>query len=148
MRSVPAAPFLQLAATNLVHYSRPLPSRQLLYQYELANTPGKSIIAFRVTFPKSGSFPPHRHGGASVVGVVIEGAISNRMNDEPVKVIPAGEAWYEAPGCHHRVFDNHLATESTTVLATYVVDTDVVTQGGLAALTIVDEEFRAVVASK
>lgn len=78
---------------------------------------------------------------------MLEGAILNKMNDEPVKVLAAGETWYEAPGCHHRVFDNHLATEQTTVLATYVVDTDVVTEGGLAALTVVDEEFRDVVAS-
>ena len=69
------------------------------------------------------------------------------MNDEPVKVLAAGESWYEAPGCHHRVFDNNLATEPTTVVATYVVDTDVVREGGLAALTVVDEEFRDVVAA-
>ena len=128
-------------------HSRPLPSRQLLYQYELANSPGQSIIAFRVTFPKNGAFPPHRHGGASVVGYVLDGAVLNRVNDEPAKVLTPGETWYEAPGCHHRTFDNHLATEPTTVLATYVVDTEVVRQGGLAALTIVDEEFRDVVAS-
>lgn len=72
---------------------------------------------------------------------MLDGAVLNRVNDEPVKVLTAGETWYEAPGCHHRTFDNHLATERTTVLATYVVDTEVVRKGGLAALTIVDEEF-------
>ncbi|KAM0795741.1 hypothetical protein BDR22DRAFT_882949 [Usnea florida] len=123
--------------------ARPLPSRQLLYQYELVNSPSQSIIAFRITFPKNGAFPPHRHGGASVV----DGAVLNRVNDEPARVLTAGETWYEAPGCHHRTFDNHLTTEPTTVLATYVVDTEVVREGGLAALTIVDEEFRDVVAS-
>lgn len=73
---------------------------------------------------------------------MLEGAILNKMNDEPVKVLAAGESWYEAPGCHHRVFENNLATEMTTVVATYVVDTDVVMERGLAALTVVDEEFR------
>ncbi len=69
------------------------------------------------------------------------------MNDDPVRVIAAGESWYEAPGCHHRVFDNHLKTEETTVVATYVVDTEVVREGGLAALTVVDEGFGEGVAS-
>lgn len=78
---------------------------------------------------------------------MLDGAVLNRVNDEPVKVLRAGETWYEAPGCHHRTFDNHLVTEPTTVLATYVVDTEVVRKGGLAALTVVDEGFRGVVAS-
>lgn len=69
------------------------------------------------------------------------------MNDEPVRVLAAGGTWYEAPGCHHRTFDNHLAAGRTTVLATYVVETEVVREGGLAALTVVDEEFQDVVAS-
>lgn len=73
---------------------------------------------------------------------MVEGAVLNRVNAEPVTVLAAGATWYEAPGCHHRVFDNHLVTERTTVLATYVVETEVVRRGGLAALTVVDEEFR------
>ena len=78
---------------------------------------------------------------------MLDGAILNRVDDEPVRVLTAGETWYEAPGCYHRTFDNYLATEPTTVLATYVVNTEVVREGGLAALTIIDEEFRDVVAS-
>ena len=95
--------------------------------------------------PQTAAFPPHRHGGASVVGYVLDGTVLNRVNDEPVKVLEKGESWYEAPGCHHRIFDNYLATRPTTVLATYVVDTEVVRKGGLAALTVVDEGFGDVV---
>ena len=78
---------------------------------------------------------------------MLDGAVLNRFNDEPVRVFMRGDSWYEAPGCHHVVFENHLATEQTTVLATYVVETEVVKEGGLEALTIVDEEWRDVVAS-
>lgn len=72
-------------------HSRPLPSRQLLYQHQLVNSPGQSIIAFRVTFPKNDAFPPHRHDGASIIDYVLDGAVLNRMNDEPIKVLAAGE---------------------------------------------------------
>lgn len=71
------------------------------------------------------------------------------MNDEPVRELRAGETWYEAPGCHHRVFENYYhgaESETTTVvLATYVVGTEVVREGGVEGLVIVDEEFKDVV---
>ena len=54
-------------------------------------------------------------------------------------VLAAGQSWYERPGCHHRVFDNNRVGEQTTVLATYLVDSEVVREGGLEALTIMDD---------
>ncbi len=59
----------------------------------------------------------------------------------------AGDTRYEAPRYHRWTFDDYLATEQTMVLATYVVDTELVGEGGVAALTVVDEEFGDVVAS-
>lgn len=124
--------------------SRPRPSIQPLYQYALVNSPGKSIIGMLVKFPPNGSTPPHRHGGASVVGYIVEGTALNKMNDEPTRVLKQGDTWYEAPGCHHRVSDNHSATEPMTLLATFVVDTHVVEDGGPGALVQIDEEFKDV----
>lgn len=125
--------------------SRPAPTIQVAYRYELVNSPGKSIIGLLVRFPPNGSSPPHRHGGASVVGYVIEGTLLNKMNDSPVKVINKGETWYEAPGCHHKISDNYSETETATLLATFVVDTKVVEEGGYGALVQVDEEYRDVI---
>lgn len=68
----------------------------------------------------------------------------NKMNNEPTRVIEAGGTWYEAPGCHHKVSANVSATEPATLLATFIVDTQVVEEGGLAALVQVDEEYRDV----
>jgi quercetin dioxygenase-like cupin family protein len=97
-----------------------------------------------VKFPPHGSSPPHRHGGASVVGYIVDGIALNKMNDEPVKVLKQGDTWYEAPGCHHKVSDNYSQTEPMTLLATFVVDTKVLLEGGLAALVQIDEEYQDV----
>ena len=82
-----------------------------------------------VRFPPNGSSLPHRHGGASAVGYVIEGTLLNKMDDSPVKVINKGETWYEAPRCHHKISDNYSETGTETLLATFVVDTKVVGEG-------------------
>ena len=97
-----------------------------------------------VKFPPNGSTPPHRHGGASVVGYIVEGTALNKMNDEPTRVLKQGDTWYEAPGCHHRVSDNHSTTEPMTLLATFVVDTRVMEEGGPGALVQIDEEYKDV----
>jgi len=121
--------------------SRPRPSRTLLYSYELANSPGNNIVAFRLEFAPNGWFPPHRHGGASVFGHVLEGSVLNGMNSDPTTVVRKGEAWYEAPGCHHRVFENDSEIEAAVMLAVYIVSSKVLVEDGLAALVVVDEGY-------
>ncbi|KAI5461849.1 hypothetical protein BGZ63DRAFT_356605, partial [Mariannaea sp. PMI_226] len=122
--------------------SRPLPSVELAYQNKLPNCPGKSCIGLLVTYPPNGSTPPHRHAGASVTAIVLEGTVLCKMNDEPTRVYEQGETWFEAPGCHHKVSDNYSLTDSTKLLATFVVDTEVVERGGIAALVEYDEEYK------
>lgn len=115
---------------------------ELVYQNKLPNCPGKSCVGLRVTYPPNGSTPPHRHAGASVSAFVIEGTVLCKMNDGPTEVFQKGESWFEAPGCHHKVSDNHSLTDSATLFATLVVDTEVVEKGGVAALVEYDEEYR------
>ena len=66
------------------------------------------------------------------------------MNDEPTKVFEAGESWFEAPGCHHKVSNNYSATEPAKLLATLIVDAEVVEKGGVEALVEFDEEYKDV----
>lgn len=80
---------------------------ELICKNKLPNCPGKSIVGLRVTYPPNGSTPPHRHAGASVSVFVIEGTVLSKMNDGPTEVYQEGESWFEAPGCHHKVSDNH-----------------------------------------
>ncbi|KAL7907455.1 hypothetical protein GGI35DRAFT_470656 [Trichoderma velutinum] len=122
--------------------SRPLPTVELVYQNKLPNCPGKSCVGLWVTYPPNGSTPPHRHAGASVSAFVIKGTVLSKMNDGPAEVFQEGESWFEAPGCHHKVSDNYSLTDSATLFATLVVDTELIEKGGVAALVEYDEEYR------
>ncbi|KAH8812777.1 cupin domain protein [Xylogone sp. PMI_703] len=120
----------------------PLADLNIAFQYELVNCPGKTIVGMLVEYGPGGATPPHRHGGASVTGYVLSGRVYNRMNDGPLEVKHTGETWYEAPGCHHVVSANYSNFEPAAIFAIFVVETEVITQGGLAALTVFDEEYR------
>ncbi|KAI0183830.1 RmlC-like cupin domain-containing protein [Xylaria flabelliformis] len=124
--------------------SRPLPSLEVVFQNKLGNAPGKTILGMVVTFPPNASTPPHRHGGTSVTAYVLEGTLLNKMNNDPTQVISAGGTWYEAPGCHHKISDNHSKTEQAKLLATFIVDTQVLEEQGMSALLQVDEEYKDV----
>jgi quercetin dioxygenase-like cupin family protein len=59
---------------------------------------------------------PHRHPGP-VFGYVLEGEYELGIDDQPTKVLKAGETFYEATGCLHRVSKNPAANGNTRVLA-------------------------------
>ena len=48
---------------------------------------------------------PHRHPGP-VFGYVLEGEYEHAINDDPAKILKAGETFYEPSGCLHRVSKN------------------------------------------
>ena len=73
---------------------------------------------------------------------VLKGTLYNKMNDDPMVLKKAGESWYEAPGCHHKISDNASLTESATLLATFVLDTDVFEKEGHSVLVQIDKEYR------
>ncbi|CAM1508027.1 Fc.00g048750.m01.CDS01 [Cosmosporella sp. VM-42] len=118
--------------------SRPRESIKILYDYELKNAPGKSIVGIELSYPPGGFTPPHRHGGAQVVAFVTEGSILSGMNGNPPKVYGVGEHFLEYPGCHHTVSDNASADESFKGIVVMVVDTEVVKQG-YQALVVLDD---------
>lgn len=70
------------------------------------------------------------------------------MNDQPTQLLEKEETWFEHPGCHHKISANASQTEELILLATFVVETKVVVEGGFGALVQVDEEFRDVVFPK
>jgi quercetin dioxygenase-like cupin family protein len=117
------------------------PNIEIVYANKLPNCPGKSCIGFIVTFPPKSRTPPHRHAGASVSALVLNGTVLNKMNDGPTRVFSKGGTFFEAPGCHHKVSDNASDTEEALLLASLVVDTEVFERGGVQALMEIDEEF-------
>ena len=59
---------------------------------------------------------PHRHPGP-VIGYVLEGEYELGLDDQPTKVLKAGETFYEATGCLHRVSKNPAAKGKARVIA-------------------------------
>lgn len=74
--------------------------------------------------------------------MVLDGTLLNKMNSDPTRVFGKGGSWFEAPGCHHLVSNNYSSTESAKLMATLVVDTEVVEKGGVTALVEFDEEYK------
>jgi quercetin dioxygenase-like cupin family protein len=78
------------------------------------------------------------------MAVVISGTSYNKMNCGPTQKMSTGESWYEEPGCHHVTSANASDTEPLVLLATFVVETKVLIEGGPGALVVVDEEYKDV----
>lgn len=123
-------------------YRAPAPELVPMFHHELVNAPGKCIIGALVKLGPGAETPPHRHGGASVMAWVVSGSVYNKMNDEPLVIKNAGESWYEAPGCHHKVSANTSKTEPASILAIFIVDTEIIATKGFGALVVYDEEWR------
>src|SRR5262245_58710260 len=68
---------------------------------------GKEATAtvVEVTIEPGQAGVPHRHPG-SAIGYVVEGEYELGIDDQPTKVIKAGETFYEPAGCVHRVSRN------------------------------------------
>ena len=72
--------------------------------------------AVEVTLEPGQAGDPHRHPGP-VLGYVLEGEYEWAVDDQPAKVLKAGETFYEPAGCLHRVSKNPAAKGKTRVLA-------------------------------
>ena len=68
---------------------------------------GKEATAtvVEVTIEPGRAGVPHRHPG-SAIGYVVEGEYELGIDDQPTKVVKAGETFYEPAGCLHRVSKN------------------------------------------
>jgi quercetin dioxygenase-like cupin family protein len=107
-----------------------------------------SVVGFQITFPPNGSTPPHTHAGAFLSANVVSGYVLNKMNDDPMEMFGPTEVWKENPGCHHVISDNASATESAVIVVNMIVDTEVVERGGVMALVVIDEKYRAIAEAK
>jgi quercetin dioxygenase-like cupin family protein len=83
---------------------------------------------------------------------ILTGTVLNKMNNEAMAVLKAGESFFEAPGCRHRISDNASLTEEASLLATMVLETEVVEAAlelaGAFGLVAIDEEYREAVMEK
>lgn len=64
-----------------------------------------NATAVEVTFEPGQAGAAHRHPGPAF-GYVVEGEYEWAIDDQPAKVLKAGETFYEPGGCLHRVSRN------------------------------------------
>jgi len=72
--------------------------------------------AVEVSLGPGESDAPHRHPGPGF-GYVLEGEYEWAIDDNPAKVLKAGDTFYEPAGCLHRVSRNPAAKGKTRLLA-------------------------------
>ncbi|KAK3290520.1 uncharacterized protein B0H64DRAFT_60307 [Chaetomium fimeti] len=128
-----------IEAAKIKYAGRPREDVKILYDYELKNAPGKSLVALELSYKPGGWSPPHTHNGAQAVAYVLEGEFLSGMNGNPAKVYKPGEQFLELPGCHHTVSDNASMTESMKAIVVLVMDTEKLKgEKGYAAITEID----------
>jgi len=94
-----------------------------IFERELPNIAGKSLVAVEVVYPPGGASPRHRHpASAFIYAYVVSGAVVSAVDKERPRVYRAGESFYEAPGAHHRISRNVSRTKPATMLAVFVKD--------------------------
>lgn len=79
-----------------------------LAAYEIAeNLDGEeaTATAVEVTIAPGQEGVPHRHPGPGF-GYVLEGEYEWAIDDQPARILKAGETFYEPTGCLHRVSRN------------------------------------------
>lgn len=118
---------------------RPRENFQVLNVYKPSNIPGKSVVIISIDMDPNAATPPHTHGGAAAIAIVIDGVVLNQMNyDEPI-VSQKGDMWYEAPGCHHVRSENLRNSEKAKFLAVLIVDDEVI-KDGFHRIVVLDAE--------
>ena len=70
----------------------------------------------------------------------------NAINDNPMELLGPGDSYAEPPGDHHRISENACATEPATFIATLVVDTKTVEGLGVEGLTVIDNDYKEMIA--
>jgi quercetin dioxygenase-like cupin family protein len=96
-----------------------------VFQHELPNAKGKSMVAVLVSYPPGAKSAAHHHApSAFIYAYVLSGSIRSQVDDGPAKVYGVGESFYEMPGSHHRISENASAREPASLLAVFVVDSN------------------------
>jgi len=112
---------LALAADSTPGAAPPA-KRGPLFSAPLADVPGKNLVVVNLDWdPKSPRhFMAHRHPG-SVFVYVTKGTVRLGIEGQPVKLVHAGETFFEPPGALHAVGENASNTEPAAAIAVMIV---------------------------
>ena len=96
-----------------------------VFQRAIPTIPGKELIAVVVSYPPGGKSPPHRHAkSAFIYAFVLSGAIRIGIGSQRPVVYEAGDSFYEEPGAHHTVSENASNSETASLLAVFIVNSE------------------------
>jgi len=124
-RFLSAVAFAALSITAASAGDRPAGKVTVVFDHALPNVPGKSMKGVLVEYEPGGASPAHTHpNSAFIYATVLDGTIRSSVNGAPERVYHAGENFYEEPGSLHGVSANASDTESASLLAVFVLDTD------------------------
>ena len=101
---------------------------RVLFSMRLPDLPGMSLTVVELASapnpaPASNAErhrPGHRHPGPVLV-YVTEGALRLAIEGESVRVVQAGETFFEPPRAHHIISENASATEPARAIAVMIV---------------------------
>jgi quercetin dioxygenase-like cupin family protein len=88
----------------------------------LPDLPGREV---RITLLERGpgaASPPHRHPGHHVFGYVIEGTYEFGLNNQPPRLLKAGDVFYEPPGALHSTSRNPSKDQNMKIVIFMVAD--------------------------
>lgn len=86
-----------------------------LFEQAVPDIEGKEVRLVMLTIEPSGTSHAHRHTGP-VFAYVLQGAIQNQVDPEPLKTYHAGDIFYEPTMHVHRALTNLSNTQPAKVL--------------------------------
>lgn len=86
-----------------------------LFEQAVPDIGGKEVRLVLLTIEPGGTSHPHRHTGP-VFAYVLEGAIQNQVDPEPLKTYHAGDIFYEPTMHVHRALTNLSKSKPAKIL--------------------------------
>lgn len=86
-----------------------------LFEQAVPDIGGKEVRLVLLTIEPGGTSHPHRHTGP-VFAYVLEGAIQNQVDPEPLKIYHAGDIFYEPTMHVHRALTNLSKSKPAKIL--------------------------------
>ncbi|MCW5658776.1 MAG: cupin domain-containing protein [Burkholderiaceae bacterium] len=97
----------------------PGPALTQLLSKEMADIPGKELLAITVEYPPGGADPIHRHD-AHVFVYVLEGSVVMGLRGGKEVTLSKGQTYYEGPLDVHTVSRNASSTKPARFLVVFV----------------------------
>jgi quercetin dioxygenase-like cupin family protein len=117
--------FVAIVLGSIPEATRSQEQVEPVFEHAIPNIEGRSMVAVVVTYPPGARSLPHRHAqSAFIYAYVLSGAIRSKVDDQPARIYRRGEAFYEAPGSHHIISENASGTETASLLAVFVVNSE------------------------